>query len=178
MTQPLPGDFFVTATYGSKLDRFLAFLIRWGTNSPVNHAGIFLGDNSIIEAEPGGARISQGFYDNCVWSTGHIYLDDDERTRIVYQAKLMRGVPYSWLDIIAITLAQKRLGGRINSNSWIAKRISSDKTLTCAELCDRVYQLAGIHLFADGRLSGLVSPGDLYGLIRPGVPSADAGHAG
>lgn len=171
MTTPLPGDFFITATYGSRLDRLLAFLIRWGTDSPVNHAGIFLGDNSICEAEPGGARISTGFYDNCIWSTGHIDLTDDERTRIVYQAKLMRGVPYSWLDIVAITLAQKRLGGRINSNSWIAKRISSDKTLTCAELVDRVYNLAGIQLFKDGRLPGLIAPADLYNLIEVPVPA-------
>lgn len=165
MTEPLPGDFFVTPTYGSRLDRFLAFLIRWGTNSPVNHAGIFLGNGQIIEAEPGGARISTGFYDNCTWSTGHIALTGDQRIRIVTAAKIERGVGYSWLDIVAIALAQKRLGARINSRSWVAKRISSDKTLICSELVDRVYALAGVHLFEDGRLPGLVSPGDLYNLI-------------
>lgn len=172
LPEPLPGDFFVTATYGSKLDRFLAFLIRWGTNSPYNHAGVYLGDNVIMEAQPGGARTNDiTAYPDAVWSTGHIPLTDHDREHIVFHAKLERGVQYSWLDIVAITLAQKRLGGRVNSKSWFAKRISSSKTLICSELVDRVYNLSDIHLFRDGRLSGLVSPGDLGRLLEAPVPA-------
>jgi hypothetical protein len=36
--------------------------------------------------------------------------------------------------------------------------------LICSQLVDRACELAGVHLFDDGRLSGQVTPGDLYTL--------------
>jgi hypothetical protein len=38
--------------------------------------------------------------------------------------------------------------------------------MICSQLVDQCYQDAGVHLFADGRWPGDVTPADLYRLIR------------
>lgn len=48
---------------------------------------------------------------------------------------------------------------------WALNRVSDNKHLQCAQLVDYCYQMAGVHLFPDGRPDGLVAPSDLYDLI-------------
>lgn len=169
---PAPGDFGVTRTGG-----LAAAAIRWGTNSPVNHAFIYIGHGKIIEADPHGARVNNAAaYPGATWSTGRLpALLDAERKAVVEAALHMAGTPYGWADIAAITLAQKRLGGLIDADlaadrqPWIVRRLCRTDRLICSQLVDLAYERAGLHLYDDGRLPGLVSPGDLLALIRWGV---------
>jgi len=67
MNKPNIGDFFVVRTTG-----WAARLIQLGTWSKWNHAGIYIGDDMIIEARPQGVTLSDiSKYDNhdILWST-------------------------------------------------------------------------------------------------------------
>src|SRR4051812_48189740 len=56
MSGPLPGDWFVTPTHADHLEALGGWLIRWGTNAPVNHAALYVGDGHLIEAAPSGVH--------------------------------------------------------------------------------------------------------------------------
>jgi len=162
------GDFGVAATGNQLVSR----LIRWDTSSPVNHAFVYIGDGMIVEARPGGAAVALASnYSNVTWSTGVIQLSIQQRGAIKTAALADRGVGYGYLDIAAIAFVQKRWhdgkfdpGGRFSR--WCERRISNMHYLICSQLVDQCYQAAGVHLFTDGRPAGLVSPGDLYTLIK------------
>jgi uncharacterized protein YycO len=154
LNQPRVGDYFVVRTNG-----LAAWLIRLGTRSPVNHAGVFVGDGAIIEAQPGGAvRSPVTDYPNAIWSD--LPLTDSDRASIAHWATAQVGVPYGWPDIAALTLACFGIKPR-----FVAKRIERMDRLICSQLCDKAYLLAGVHLFDDGRLTGEVTPGALLHLI-------------
>ena len=174
---PLPGDFFVTRTPG-----VWAGIIRWATSSTVNHAGVYVGAvvgykrPQVIEARPGGAGYRDASaYADAVWSSGALSALDTptvvQRRDIVTAARQALGTPYGVLDIVAIALAQHRTGALVKAavalqhQPWWVRRIMSMRTLICSQLVDECYTAAGLHLFPDGRLPGLVSPGDLYGLL-------------
>lgn len=169
--QPAVGDFGVVSTAGPWLDRMAAKVIRWDTDSPVNHAFVYIGNGQIIEAV---RRVRLGYideYDDIIWSTGRLPAEltpsADQREQIVEAAHRMIDEKYNALDILAIGLAQKRMGRLVSDDTWWAKRLSKDGREICSQLVDDAYDAAGIKLFADGRLSGLVSPGDLYRLLLP-----------
>lgn len=160
---PEIGDFGVVNTGNS----FAARLIRWATQSTVNHAFVYVGNDQIVEAEPHGAALSRASkYPNAIWSTGKFKLNNLARFTIRGNAKGLVGTPYNWLDILAIGLAQRKLGRIVGLKSWIARRLSNDGKLICSQLVDYCYQKAGIQLFKDGRPCGMVSPGDLLNLIN------------
>lgn len=200
MSEPKLGDFFVSSTgFGGNLNaKFLSKLVQWGTSSPVNHAGVYVGEGKVItispsltftssskqkvvEAQPGGARyadVEHYLGENSFWTTKLIGRKDDPskddsfyRELIVENAIKTIGTPYGYLDIIAIGIAQKRLGSKIDvlkayeDQPWWVKRLTRKDRLICSQLCDYVYLLSGLHLYDDGRMSQLVSPGDLYRLI-------------
>jgi cell wall-associated NlpC family hydrolase len=165
-TTPLPGDFGLTQISGDvgRLIRFGQWLDGDGYEN-FEHAFIYLGDGEIIEAEPGGARItwlSEYNDDTIDWSTGKIPLTDAERTSIVSLARTMEGVPYSFLDYFA--LATKRLH-LFPLDLALKDYIKSSNHMICSQLVDRVYDTASVHLFNDGRWEGYVTPGDLYQLL-------------
>jgi hypothetical protein len=141
-------------------------IIRIGTDSWMNHALVYVGDNNVIEARPGGAGFNViDNYSNpkfhLTWSTDLIPLTDDERAKIVHYALAQKGVKYGWPDIAALSL--KTLG--YDTPAWVDKRIERDDRLICSQLVDRAYMLSGVHLFNDGRLSMDVTPGDLWNLV-------------
>lgn len=169
VVEPQPGDYFVTATAGRLIDRIAARLIRWGTDSTVNHAGLYVGNGTIVEAV-GKVRYNDvTAYPDAIWCTGrlpeHLTPDAAQRKLIVNRAHDLIDRKYSWLDIIAIGLAQRRLGKVVNSRTWWARRVSGDGHYICSQAVDVEYQAAGIQLFGDGRLPGLVSPQDLDALL-------------
>jgi hypothetical protein len=164
--RPQLGDFGVVATHGWE-----AKVIRWGTESSVNHAFVYIGGGQIVEARPGGAAIASARkYPTASWSSEP--LGDMARRRIASGATQLVGTPYGWLDIAAIALAQRRLGDLVDplaplhAQPWAIRRVQSLHTLICSQLVDVAYQGAGVHLFNDGRVPGLVSPGDLLEVIR------------
>jgi hypothetical protein len=169
--EPVPGDYFVTATKGPLLDRIAARIIQWDTDSPVNHAGLYVGDGTIVEAV---GRVRYGDiaqYPDAIWSTHRLPPELtpslDQRRLIVNAARSLVGRKYNWLDILAIGLAQRRMGDLVDSRTWWARRVSDDSCLICSQAVDEEFLAAGINLFADGRLPGLVSPNDLLQLLEP-----------
>lgn len=153
---PNIGDFGLVRTNG-----WMAWAIRFGTHSTVNHAFIYVGNGKIIEAEPGGARISDvSKYSNIIWSTG-LVTDPTVGARIARWAEAQVGVPYGWLDIAALTLDAAGIRFAV-----VDHRIERMDRLICSQLVDKAYRLAGVHLFKDGRLSGEVTPGDLLTVLH------------
>jgi len=177
------------------LDRFVGSGIRFMTatrddygrwhNAKVNHTGMYVGDGLIVEAAPRGARLApwDSYGSDATWSvnglgtrtvTGTLRplaLSDADRQRISDAARTLLGTPYGFLDILAIAFAQKRLDSRLDvtraiaQQPWWVRRIASMNTLICSQLVDVAFLTSGAHLYDDGRLPGLVSPADIYGLF-------------
>jgi hypothetical protein len=156
-----PGDFGVARTRG-----VIGWLIRWVTASPVNHAFVCVAEGQIVEARWRGAQAGHvRDYPQAIWSDDAVPVTDAQRAAIAMAARSLTGRGYNFLDLVAIGLAQRRLGHEVTGREWWVQRLSTDNRLICSQLVDQAYLLAGVHLFADGRLPGLVSPGDLYALI-------------
>jgi uncharacterized protein YycO len=163
-SQPLPGDFFVTSISGQ-----VGFLISLGEFlngsrfGHWDHAGVYVGDGQIVEAEPGGARLA-GLDEYAgrpvAWSTGHIELTDEQRQAVVGAARSFIGVGYGWKDYWALALWHFRL--RV---PWAKHVMASRTSMICSQLADAAYQAVGVHLFSDGREPGDVTPADLAALI-------------
>ncbi len=151
------GDIGLTAIGG-----WLGFWVSLGQHlagdsSKFTHAYIVLDDETVIAAQPGGARIDLlSDYDN-----KSVYLQrdltDEQRATIVAEARALEGLPYSFLDYLAIALA--RLGIK---PKWLKRYVANTGHMICSQLCDEIYRRAGINLFNDGRLPQEVTPGDLF----------------
>jgi hypothetical protein len=152
---PKPGDFGLVAINGNvgRLIRIGQWLNGngWGD---YQHAVLVLDNDELIEAEPGGARIRPvSEYDgtNVVWSDWP--LTDTERAAIVAAGRSLEGVPYSFLDYVA--LAAHRLHIPIPG---LRRYIASTGHEICSALADLGYQLGGKTMFADHRWLGYVTP--------------------
>lgn len=153
---PKPGDIGLT-----KIEGLLGWFVSLGQHlagdsSKFTHAYIVLDDETVIAAQPGGARMDKlSDYNN-----KSIYLQrdltDEQRASIVAEARALEGLPYSFLDYLAIALA--RFGIK---PQWLRNFIANKGHMICSQLCDEVYRRAGINLFNDGRLPQEVTPGDL-----------------
>lgn len=163
---PLPGEIGVVATHhGNIVDKFASWAIRWGTDSTVNHAFLYAGDGQIIEAVREVRLSPWDSYPGTIWS-GSMGFGPDKLAAVAAGAQRYLGESYNVLDIVAIALAQARLGHLVDGDEWWVRRLSDPAHLICSQLCDQAYLDQGIHLFNDGRLPGLVSPGDLLDYIR------------
>ena len=166
---PLPGDFGVVGCHGGPwIDRVAEAAIRFGTDSPVNHAFLYAGNGQIIEARRHVMLSPVTEYDGITWSTGKLGKadpTDHDRSLIVAYARSCLGESYTLLDIAVIALAQRRLGRVVDSDDWIARRLSNDGRMICSQLVARAYLAAGIVL-CPGQLPGLTSPGDLLDAMQ------------
>lgn len=158
MINPQPGDFGLVAIKGDvgKLIRLGQWLNGDGFND-YEHAFIYIGNNQIVEAMPGGAIISDidEYSDRAVlWSTGLVPLTTTERAAIVETAIGFVGTPYSFLDYLAIALYRMHF-------TWLGveKRVISSKHLICSQLVAQSYYDSG-HPITD-HPSYLVTPGRL-----------------
>jgi hypothetical protein len=163
--QPLPGDFAVVHMSGEagRLIRIGQWLDGSGY-ADYEHAFVCLGDEQIVEAEPGGARqsaLSEYAGSDPAWSTDRIALTDEQRGLVVAAARRYIGVPYSFLDYGSLALARLHL-----RPAFVKRYVADTRHMICSQLVDQCYQDAGVHLFTDGRIPGDVTPGDLYQLIR------------
>lgn len=162
---PLPGDFGLCRIPGGVglLIRFGQWLTGGGL-ACYEHAFVYVGDGRIVEAEPGGAReadLAEYAGQTILWSTGRIPLTDVQRQAIVSAARRYIGVPYSFLDYVAIAAHRWHLpGGR-----WLRRYVATTRHMLCSQLVDAAYADAGVQLFPDGRWPGWVRPSDLASLI-------------
>lgn len=153
---PKPGDFGLT-TIGGVLGFFVSLGQHLaGDSSKYTHAFIVLDNNTVLAAQPGGARVDllSDYTNRAIYSD--MDLTDDQRHAIVEQAKKLEGIPYSFLDYLAIALARFGIKPK-----WLIKFISNKGHMICSQLVDEVYRRVGIKLFNDGRLPQEVTPGDL-----------------
>jgi hypothetical protein len=175
----IPGSFFMRRIEGWT-GRWIAVgqaLIRGGSN--FTHAGIVLDGEQIIEAEPGGARIkpAQSLWEHAGpvmvsdapmqrWLEAQVFprllgaeyeAEMRKRAEIVGKARYLNGIGYSFLDYLALAMAEAKIPG------WqlVRDRVESSQHLMCSALVDRAYAWAEVHLFDDGRLPGDVTPWDL-----------------
>lgn len=167
---PGPGDIGLVRIRG--VEGRLIRLGQWlagGSYADFEHAFVYLGGGQLVEAEPGGARVSAlGEYrpETVVW----LRCPDQYRAAVAAAARGMEGVPYSWLDYFAIAAHRFRL-----PIPGLRSYIKATGHEMCSQLADRAALDGGWHLYADGRWEGYVKPVDLYGLAetqdKEGVPA-------
>jgi hypothetical protein len=161
-SQPQPGDIGLTNITGP-----VGWAIRaaqWLNGdgyTPYEHAFVVLPAGLLVEAQPGGAVIRP----LTAYDARHVAyvsppLTDGQRTLIAETAAGLRGTPYSFLDYLA--LAAHRLHLPIPG---LRRYVAASGHMICSQLCDEAYRRAGVHLFADGRWPGYVTPADLYALL-------------
>jgi hypothetical protein len=133
------------------------------------HAFVSLGGGRIAEAEPGGARAGLASeYRSVYWCHAIAALASPAQLQEIADAARKYtepgpwgkgGVPYSFLDYLALAQHRLRIPG-----PGLEDYIKSTNHQICSQLCDQAEQDAGVHLFTDGRWTGDVTPMDLYNL--------------
>jgi hypothetical protein len=167
---PLLGDFGLVHSAGKGwLGTAAEKLIEFGTDSRYCHAFVYVGDGRIVEAIRHVTISPVTEYSDITWSTGRLGPLQTptalQRQQIAATAMSYVGEKYNALDIVAIALAQVRTGRTVDGDEWWVKRLSDDHMQICSQLVVNAYRASGLDLFP-GRLSGLVSPGDLGKLYR------------
>jgi hypothetical protein len=158
---PRPGDIGLTSIDGhvGRLIRLGQWLNGDGFHD-FQHAFVVQDSVGLVEAEPGGARLSLlSEYDGR--DVVYLRCPDEYRGAVAYQATTLLGTPYSFLDYAS--LAARRL--RIPA-PHLRAYIADSGHMICSQLADEAAQRGGWHLFVDGRWPGDVTPGDLYQLAR------------
>jgi hypothetical protein len=162
MTDPQPGDFGLVKMYGDagRLIRIGQWLNGDGFGD-YEHAFVLVEGGSVVEAEPGGARIAPvSEYSEVLWSTGHVALTGEQRAAVIKAAMGYVGTPYSAADYFA--LAAHRLHLPLPG---LKTYVANSGHMICSQLADQCYQDAGVQLFKDGRWPGYVTPGALADLL-------------
>jgi len=140
---------------------FGQWLIRDG--SRYTHVFVVLEDGeTIVEAMPGGARLNKlSHYTESGGPLGFVRMNlhPAERERICYEARQMVGRPYGFANYFLIALTFFGI-----KPQRLTRYVASERSVICSQLADIAYARAGVQLFDDGRLSGVVSPGDLANL--------------
>lgn len=166
-TTPQPGDFGLTHVRGEsgRLIRLGQWLNGDGF-ADYEHAFIVVNNDTVVEAEPGGARLAPlSEYD----PTGVVFsswnLTDGERARIVAAAMFKVGTPYSALDYFALAARRFHL-----PLPGLRRYVQSSGHEICSQLVDDVYRTAGVPLFTDGRWPGYVTPAALAQVLTGPYP--------
>lgn len=195
MTSPIstikPGMFGLTVIGGTvgKLVRFGQRIVE-RQDYNYTHAFLVVSEDTVIEAEPGGAIISplskytertdvlfsdlpiklaladtkkawENVGFNSNLAAAEQSYEDVLRRRVVNFGKQCEGIGYNYLDYFALALE------RFNIHiAPVQKRIERQDRMICSQLVDWAYMQVDIHLFDDGRLPFDVTPGDLEGFVR------------
>ncbi len=148
---PQVGDYFVVKTNG-----FFGSLIRLGTLSRWNHAGIYIGEGKIIEANPQGVQVTElNQYSLVAWNK-HEGITDKQKNQIVKYAQELVGKPYAFWDIARLTL--RIIGLKIFAETKFMRYLSTKDGYICSELVAESYESAGV-IFPKSPAE--VTPGDL-----------------
>lgn len=122
------------------------------------HAFVYLPDNQILEAEPGGAVIRTMHYDNVYWCE-NIYelLQPTLVTELNQVAADLKGTPYSFLDYASLSAHRLHI-----PVPGLRHYIQTSKHEICSQLSDDFYWRLGTQIFTDNRWPGDVTPASLY----------------
>ena len=166
MPAPRPGDYGVTRIHGQT--GLLIRIGQWLNGSgfrDFEHAFLVLDNGEVVEAEPGGARLTPiSFYldaepGSVEWST--VELTDEQRAAIVAAGRTYVGVPYSYANYAAI--AARRL--HLPFARFLRRYVNSTRHLICSQLVASAYAAVGLHLGTTEL--GDTTPADLANLITP-----------
>jgi hypothetical protein len=157
---PKPGDFglsVITGITGMAVRLAQAVI---GDTTRYTHAWLVIdSDGFLIEAQPGGARLSHlDFYrGRDVYYHRADYLTEEQRIAVGEIGRGFLGVPYSYADYLALGL-----GHFGKQPKWLKRHIATSGKMICSQLIDEAYRRAGYHMFNDGRTPQDVTPGDLF----------------
>ena len=102
---------------------------------------MYVGNGRIVEAIRHVALSPVDDYPGHPWSTGRLaprYTPTPlQRKQIAMAAMSYVGEKYNILDIVAIALAQARLGHTVDGDEWWVRRLSDDHMQICSQLCRR-----------------------------------------
>lgn len=158
---PQAGDIGLTQIKGHvgrgiRVAQFMAGGGFWN----YEHAFVMTNRTDLVEAEPGGARVSQiSRYDDC--DVVFLRCPDDFRTAVGAVALGMVDVPYSFLDYESLFL--RRIGIKADR---LENYIRDSGHMICSQLADRAANLGGWILFDDKRWEGDVMPADITRLYQ------------
>ncbi|MGR3875717.1 hypothetical protein ACUXZZ_45110 (plasmid) [Streptomyces graminifolii] len=155
-SDPQPGDIGLTTITGP-----VGWLIKVGQwlngdgFGPWQHAFIVLPDGLLIEAMPGGAIIDHlsKYNDRPVLYLSPVDITPAQRKAIGDCARKYEGVPYSFIDYLALALRRFHI-----PFPGLRRYIRATGHMICSQLADRGYLDAGLHVFSDGRWEGYVTP--------------------
>jgi hypothetical protein len=158
------GQFGLTQISGAAglFIRFGQWLIGDGFEN-YEHAAVAIDDPvdgsiHVMEAEPGGARISTYGTNQFAWSDMSLTLE--QKQAISAAAVKYKNVPYSFLDYFAIALHKWHV-----PVPGLRRYISSTHHMICSQLVVQCYRDAGIELFPHEQWEGYYTPGDLARLV-------------
>lgn len=148
------------------------------------HAAVVLDDDTVFEAQPGGAVITPlskylerpgtvvSYYQRPKPGNPKEYelaplanvVQPHHRAGIVRDARAVfaKGYRYAWSTYLYLALV--RFG--INTN-WLKWQVQNPDVGICSQIADLLLADNTIHLFADGRMPYDVTPGDLGTLALP-----------
>jgi len=160
VTVPAPGTIGLSRIGGALGWWISAGQALSGDASAWTHAFVVLDADTVIEAQPGGARLAPLApylaLDRAVFLHGWPRLDDVQVERLREEARRLVGTPYSFLDYLS--LAALALDVR---PAWLGRYVASTGHMICSQLVDHLMSQVGAHLFDDGRPSQDVTPGDI-----------------
>ncbi|GAC1610335.1 MAG: hypothetical protein NVS3B26_16530 [Mycobacteriales bacterium] len=161
------GDYGVVRTHG-----WVAWCIRalTGTRDPqhgyrpakVNHAVLAVSDTEMVEMRPHGAcrtLISSAPKMRWYRPPGMTEQQRDLAANVA-NALVTADTGYAFIDILAQALYRV---GHVRP-ALLRRFIETHRRMVCSQSVDFCLSVAGVHLFDDGRLPGLVSPADLQWL--------------
>lgn len=165
---PLPGTVGLSRIGGATGAAIWVGQLLIGDGAPVTHAFVVVSDTEVVQAMPGGAEIAPlaDYLDRAgVWFTRSYPLSGSQRAGIVDAARTLVGTPYSFADYLSLAAHRFRIPA-----PHLRRYIADSGHMICSQLVDECYLRAGVHLFADGRWPGDVTPGDLWRvMVRGGV---------
>lgn len=174
------GAFLLTRSPSRTSRLITAALGLTGDGTRYSHAALVVDGGYVVEALPGGAKLTPliryvGRGGNVAVCDAPIRVDvvdavahrevsaadageyeDTLRAQVAAAGRALVGTPYSFLDYLSLAL----LAWGIRPE-WLRRFVETRRHMICSQLVDEAYRAAGLHLFADDRPSGDVTPGDL-----------------
>lgn len=157
-TDPKPGTIGLVKM-GAPAARWIRLgqLLNGDGFEDFEHAFVLLSGSMIIEAEPGGARVTPLHYEGVHWCEGIAGLLRRPPDVVATVAYGMEGTPYSAADYFALAARRLRL-----PLPGLRAYVQASGHLICSQLADLLYQRLGAQIFDDNRWNGYVTPGSLY----------------